>query len=66
MPEMSKVVIPPHMTDKEPNKKIIALGKKITDGEVEFKLRDGEMETIKIEEVVSRVRDEFQKNNIKL
>ena len=31
MPEMSKVVIPPHMTDKEPNKKIIALGKKITD-----------------------------------
>lgn len=28
MPEMSKVVIPPHMIDKEPNKKIIALGKK--------------------------------------
>lgn len=44
----------------------VTVGKKITDGEVEFKLRDGEMETIKIEEVVSRVRDEFQKNNIKL
>ncbi len=39
----------------------VTVGKKITDGEVEFKLRDGEMETIKIEEVVSRVRDEFQK-----
>ena len=44
----------------------VTVGKKITDGEVEFKLRDGEMETIKIEEVGSRVRDEFQKNNIKL
>ena len=44
----------------------VTVGKKITDGEVEFKIRDGEMETIKIEEVVSRVRDEFQKNNIKL
>ncbi|MFR3173908.1 MAG: proline--tRNA ligase, partial [Clostridium sp.] len=44
----------------------VTVGKKITDGEVEFKLRDGEMETIKIEEVVSRVRDEFQNNNIKL
>ena len=44
----------------------VTVGKKIADGEVEFKLRDGEMETIKIEEVVSRVRDEFQKNNIKL
>ena len=30
----------------------VTVGKKITDGEVEFKLRDGEMETIKIEEVV--------------
>ena len=44
----------------------VTVGKKITDGEVEFKLRDGEMATIKIEEVVSRVRDEFQNNNIKL
>ena len=31
MPEMSKAVIPPHMGDKEPNEKIIKLGKKITD-----------------------------------
>ncbi len=31
MPEMSKAVIPPHMNDKEPNEKIIKLGKKITD-----------------------------------
>ena len=31
MPEMSKAVIPPHMGDKEPSEKIIALGKKITD-----------------------------------
>ena len=29
----------------------VTVGKKITDGEVEFKLRDGEMETIKIEEL---------------
>ncbi len=31
MPEMYKSVIPPHMGDKEPSEKIIALGKKITD-----------------------------------
>lgn len=31
MPEMFKSVIPPHMGDEKPNKKIIALGKKITD-----------------------------------
>lgn len=31
MPEMFKSVVPPHMGDKEPSKKIIALGKKITD-----------------------------------
>lgn len=31
MPLMSKTVIPPHMGDKNPSKKIIALGKKITD-----------------------------------
>lgn len=31
MPEMSKAVIPPHMGDKAPSPKIIALGKKITD-----------------------------------
>ncbi|SFN63545.1 NADPH-dependent glutamate synthase beta chain [Pseudobutyrivibrio sp. UC1225] len=31
MPEMSKAVIPPHMNDKAPSKKIIELGRKITD-----------------------------------
>lgn len=31
MPEMSKAVVPPHMGDKQPSEKIIALGKKITD-----------------------------------
>ena len=30
----------------------VTVGKKITDGEVEFKLRDGEMEVIKIEDVL--------------
>ena len=44
----------------------VTVGKKITDGEVEFKLRDGEMETIKIEEVVSKVKEQFVKNNIRL
>ena len=31
MPEMSKKIVPPHMGDKNPSEKIIALGKKITD-----------------------------------
>lgn len=31
MPEMSKVIVPPHMGDKEYNEKLIELGKKITD-----------------------------------
>ncbi len=31
MPEMSKTIVPPHMGDKQPSEKIIALGKKITD-----------------------------------
>ena len=31
MPEMSKAIMPPHMHDKEPSKKIIELGRKITD-----------------------------------
>ena len=45
----------------------ITVGKKIGDGEVEFKLRTGsENETIKIEEVKERVRAEFEKNNLKL
>ena len=45
----------------------ITVGKKIGDGEVEFKLRAGsENETIKIEEAKERVRAEFEKNNLKL
>ncbi len=31
MPEMSKYIVPPHKGDKNPSKKILALGKKITD-----------------------------------
>ena len=44
----------------------VTVGKKITDGEVEFKLRDGELETIKIEEVINRVKQQFAINNIRL
>ncbi|GAA0079309.1 proline--tRNA ligase [Clostridium sp. CTA-5] len=44
----------------------VTVGKKITDGEVEFKLRNGEMEVIKIDEVCQRVQGEFNKNNLKL
>ncbi|WP_244834332.1 proline--tRNA ligase [Clostridium sp. BJN0001] len=44
----------------------ITVGKKITDGEVEFKLRNGEMETIKIEDAIERVKQEFSENNIAL
>ena len=45
----------------------ITVGKKIGDGEVEFKLRDGgENETIKIEDAKERVRAEFEKNNLKI
>lgn len=45
----------------------ITVGKKISDGEVEFKLRTGgENETIKIEEAKDRVKAEFEKNNLKL
>ena len=43
------------------------LGKKISEGEVEFKLRtDGDNEVIKIEEVYDRVKAEFEKNNLKI
>ena len=44
----------------------VTVGKKITDGEVEFKLRDGEMEVIKIEDVITTVKSQFEKNNIRL
>lgn len=44
----------------------VTVGKKITDGEVEFKLRDGEMEVIKIEDVLEKVKSQFEINNISL
>ena len=44
----------------------ITVGKKIGDGEVEFKLRDSEMEVIKISDVCNIIKDEFEKNNLKL
>ena len=44
----------------------VTVGKKIGDGEVEFKLRNGEMEVVKISEVPSIVKGEFEKNNVKL
>ncbi|BCZ44078.1 proline--tRNA ligase [Clostridium gelidum] len=44
----------------------VTVGKKIGDGEVEFKLRDGEMEVIKIGDVSNMVKDQFEKSNLKL
>lgn len=44
----------------------VTVGKKITDGEVEFKLRDGEMEVIKIEDVLEKVKSQFEIINISL
>lgn len=44
----------------------VTVGKKINDGEVEFKLRDGEMEVVKISDVCNLVKGEFEKNNMKL
>lgn len=44
----------------------VTVGKKITDGEVEFKLRYGEMEVIKIEDVLEKVKSQFEINNISL
>ena len=44
----------------------ITVGKKITDGEIEFKLRDAEMEVIKLEDVYAKVKEQFVKNNIEL
>lgn len=43
----------------------VTVGKKIIDGEVEFKLRDSEMEVIKISDVCNIIKGEFEKNNIK-
>lgn len=44
----------------------ITVGKKVNEGSVEFKLRTSENEVIKIEEVCSKVKAEFEKNNISL
>ena len=42
----------------------ITVGKKISDGEVEFKLRKADMENIKIEDVINKVREEFKNNKL--
>lgn len=45
----------------------ITVGKMIGEGQVEFKLRnDGEVETLSIEEVYNRVREEFERANLSL
>lgn len=44
----------------------VTVGKKISEGEVEFKLRTDEMENIKIEDVISRVKEEFDKNKLSI
>ena len=45
----------------------ITVGKEITDGKVEFKLREAEeKELISLDEIKSRVEAEFEKNNVKL
>ena len=44
----------------------VTVGKKIGDGEVEFKIRNGEMEVIKISDICNIIKGEFEKNNIKL
>lgn len=44
----------------------VTVGKKINDGEVEFKLRNSEMEVIKISDVCNIIKGEFEKNHIKL
>ena len=45
----------------------ITIGKKISEGKVEFKLRyEGENEIVDLSSVIDRVKDEFKNNNIKL
>jgi prolyl-tRNA synthetase len=45
----------------------ITVGKDITEGKVEFKLRDAdEKELLTLEDIKSRVESEFVKNNVKL
>ena len=42
----------------------ITVGKKVTEGEVEFKLRTADVVNIKIEEVLNQVREEFNNKNV--
>ena len=44
----------------------ITVGKKVNDGEVEFKLRTSEVVNIRIEDVLNKVREEFTKNNLSI
>lgn len=44
----------------------ITVGKKIVDGEIEFKLRDGELEVIKIQDAIEKVKEQFKINNVRL
>lgn len=44
----------------------ITVGKKIGDGEIEFKLRTEDVEVIRIEDAINKVKAEFEKNNFKL
>lgn len=45
----------------------ITVGKRISEGEVEFRLRNSEEnEIIKIDEVLERVKEEFSKNNLEI
>ena len=44
----------------------ITVGKKVNDGEVEFKLRTSEVVNVKIEDVLNKVREEFAKNNLSI
>ena len=43
----------------------VTVGKKIGEGIVEFKLRDGEMREVQLEDVYDIIKDEFDKNNIR-
>jgi prolyl-tRNA synthetase len=45
----------------------ITVGKDITEGKVEFKLRkEAEKELISLDEIANRIKAEFEKNNVKL
>lgn len=44
----------------------ITVGKKVTEGEVEFKLRTAEVVNLKTEEVLNKVKEEFVKNKLSI